>query len=120
MATSRTLGRNLTAEKWESFQFRIRFVFYHGVQIPLPDASLYNPPECKVGIPIALIKQVCALLTTDFFNLIIREYEFSVRELTPIGINKIVSFEFICRVLGHLPVVPVFKHFLNASTNSGT
>ena len=76
MATSHSLGRNLTAEKWESFQFWFRFVPENGVQIHLPDASLYSPPEDKFGIPIALFEVGLLLPTTDFFNLIIQEYKF--------------------------------------------
>ena len=58
--------------------------------------------------------------TTDFFNLIIREYRFLVKELTPITINKIIGFELLCRALGRLPTVTAFKDFFNGSTQSGT
>ncbi|CAI9275929.1 unnamed protein product [Lactuca saligna] len=85
MATAHSLGRDHTTEEWESFQFRFGFVLEHGVQIRFPDASLYNPPEGK-------------------------EYGFSVRELTPIAINKIMGFELLCRALGRLPTVPAFNY----------
>ena len=51
--------------------------------------------------------------TTAFFNLIIHEYGFSMRELTPIAINKIVGFELLYHSLGHQPTVPGFKHFFS-------
>ncbi|CAI9262445.1 unnamed protein product [Lactuca saligna] len=120
MAVARSLGRDLTTEEWESSEFRFGFIPKHRVQIPLPDASLYSPPKGKVDIPIALFKAGLHFPTTNFFNLIIREYVFSVRELTPITINKIVGFELIHRALGRLPTVLTFKHFFNASTQSGT
>ncbi|CAI9281582.1 unnamed protein product [Lactuca saligna] len=116
MGTSHSLGRNFTAEEWKYFQFQFRFVPEHGVQIPLPDATLYSPPEGKVGIPITLLDVGLRLPTTDFFNLIIREYGFLVRELTPIAINKIVGFELLFRALGCLATIPAFKHFFNATT----
>ena len=81
---------------------------------------LYIPPEGKVGILIALFEAGLRLPTTNFFNLIIHEYGFSVRELTLISINKVVGFELLCRALGCQPTVPAFKYFFNASTQSGT
>ena len=53
MATARPFGRELTVEECESFQFQFGFVPERGFQIPLPNASLYSPPEVKVGILIA-------------------------------------------------------------------
>ncbi|CAI9267762.1 unnamed protein product [Lactuca saligna] len=78
MATVCFLGRDLTTEEWESFEFRFGFVPEHGVQIPIPDASLYNPPEGKGGIPVALFEAVLHFPTTNFFNLIIHEYGFTI------------------------------------------
>ncbi|CAI9263255.1 unnamed protein product [Lactuca saligna] len=88
------------------------WVFFskHGVQIPLPEASLYSPPKGIFVIPITLFEAAKRLPSTDFFNLIIWEYRFSVRELTAIAINKIVGFELICRALGGLPNVPAFNY----------
>ncbi|CAI9262989.1 unnamed protein product [Lactuca saligna] len=120
MATSHFLGRNITVEEWESIQFQFRVVPEHRVQIPFLDASLYSPPKDKFRIPIALFEAGLCLPTTDLFNLIIREYGFSVRELTPIAINKIVDFELLFRVVDRLPTIPAFKHFFNASTHSRT
>ncbi|CAI9285315.1 unnamed protein product [Lactuca saligna] len=111
---------DLIVEEWESFQFRFGFVAEYGVQIPLSDASLYSPPEGKFGIPIALFKAGICLPTTNFFNLIIREYGFSVREMTLISMNKIVGFELLCRALGRLPTILAFKYFFNASTQLET
>ncbi|CAI9297291.1 unnamed protein product [Lactuca saligna] len=91
-----------------------------GVQIPLPDASLYSPPKGKVIILIALFEAGLRFPTTYFFNLIIREYGFSVRELTPIAIKTIMGFELLCHALSLLPTVPTFKYFFNASTQSRT
>ncbi|CAH1416228.1 unnamed protein product [Lactuca virosa] len=108
MGTTRSLGRDLTTEEWESFEFRFRFVPEHGVQIPLLDASLYSPPEGKVGIPIALFEAGLRFPTTNLFNLIVREYGFSMRELTPIAINKIVCFELLCRALYKSPLFSGF------------
>ncbi|CAI9290773.1 unnamed protein product [Lactuca saligna] len=116
MDATRSLGRDLTFEEWEYFEFRFGFIPEHNVQIPLPDASLYSPPKGKNGIPIALFDVGLRLTTIDFFNQIIREYRFSVRDLTHIAINKIVGFDLLCRALGRLPTVPNFKHFFNAST----
>ncbi|CAI9283956.1 unnamed protein product [Lactuca saligna] len=120
MATARSLVRYHTTKELESFMFSIGFVPDHGIQIPLPDASLYSTPEGKVGIPITLFEAGLRSPTTDFFNLIIREYGFSVREMTLIAINKIVGFELLYRALGHQPTVPAFRYFFNASTQSGT
>ncbi|CAI9275930.1 unnamed protein product [Lactuca saligna] len=109
IATAHSLGRDHTTEEWESFQFRFGFVLEHGVQIPFLDASLYNPPEGKVSILIALFEAGLRLPTIDFFNLIIHECGFFVRDLTPIAINKIMGFELLCRALGRLPTVPAFN-----------
>ncbi|CAI9289784.1 unnamed protein product [Lactuca saligna] len=117
MASDHPSGRDLTAEEWESFQFRFGLISEQGVQIPLPDASLYSPPDGKVGILIALSEAGLRLPTIDFFNLIICEYGFFVRELTPIAI---LGFELLCRALGRQPTVPTFKNSFNASTQSGT
>ena len=116
MATTCALGTDLITEEWESFVFRFGFVAEHGVQIPLPYASHYSLPKGKVSIPIALFEAGLCLPTIDFFNLMIREYEFLVRELTPITINKIVDFELLYRALGRLPTILDFKHIFNAST----
>ncbi|CAI9299511.1 unnamed protein product [Lactuca saligna] len=82
--------------------------------------SLYSPLEVKVEIPIALFEAGLHLPTTNFFNLIISEYGFSVRELTPIAINNIVGLELLYRAPRRQPIFPTFKHFFNASTQSGT
>ncbi|CAI9263906.1 unnamed protein product [Lactuca saligna] len=120
LASAHPLGRELTAEEWESFQLRFGFVSEHGVQIPFPDASLYSPPEGKVSTLIALFEAGLCFPIMDFFNLSIREYGLSVMELTPITIYKIVGFELLCRALGHHQTVLMFKHFFNASNQSGT
>ncbi|CAI9267942.1 unnamed protein product [Lactuca saligna] len=78
MASSHSLGRNLTAEEYESFQFRFGFVPEHDVQIPLSDVSPYSPPEGKFEILIVLFEIDLSFPTTEFFNLNIRENEFSV------------------------------------------
>ncbi|CAI9281482.1 unnamed protein product [Lactuca saligna] len=60
------------------------------------------------------------LPTTDFFNRIIREYGYSLRELARIAINKIMGFEALFRILCYFTTVSTFKYFFNASTQSGT
>ncbi|CAI9282249.1 unnamed protein product [Lactuca saligna] len=117
MASSRSMRRNL--KKWETFQFRFRFVPKHDVQILLSNASLYNPLEGNVGILIALFEAGLHFPTTNFFNLIMHEYGISVRELTPIAINKIVGFELLYRAIGCQLNVQAFKHFFNTSTQFG-
>ncbi|CAI9261762.1 unnamed protein product [Lactuca saligna] len=79
---------------------------------PLPDASLYSPPKGKVDNPITLFEAGLFLPTTDFFNLIIWEYEFSVRELSPIAINKIVV-----RTLSRRRGIPTFIHDKKSKNN---
>ncbi|CAI9259324.1 unnamed protein product [Lactuca saligna] len=80
----------------------------------MPNASLYSPPEGKVGILFTLFEAVPRLPNTDFCNLIIREYGFSMRELTPTIINKIMGFELLCCALGRLSTIPSCKDFFIA------
>ncbi|CAI9259200.1 unnamed protein product [Lactuca saligna] len=93
MDSSRSLGRNL---------------------------NVVDPSKGRVEISITLFVVGLRLPTTYFFKLDIREYGFFVRELTPIAINKKVGFKLLCRARGHQLTVLVFKHFFNASTQSGT
>ncbi|CAI9300453.1 unnamed protein product [Lactuca saligna] len=58
MAATRSLGRDITTEEWESFEFQFGLVPEHIVQTPLPDSSLYSPSEGKFDIPIALFEAV--------------------------------------------------------------
>ncbi|CAI9278323.1 unnamed protein product [Lactuca saligna] len=59
---------------------------------------MYSPPEGKFSIPITLFEVGMCLPTTDFFNMIIWEYEFSAV----------------------FPTILTLKHFFNTSTQSGT
>lgn len=47
-----------------------------------------------------------------------RQYGFSMDDLTPYAVNKILGFELVCRVLGVLPQLWAFKAYFNSSTQS--
>ena len=66
-------------------------------------ATICQPPEGKVGVLIMIFEAGLWPPTTDFFDEIMHLYGFSVNDLTPNVINKIVGFEFGCRALGVLP-----------------
>ncbi|CAI9263030.1 unnamed protein product [Lactuca saligna] len=120
MVSAHPLGRELTFEELESFQFQFGFFPKHSVQIPLPNALLFSPPYGKVSIPISLFEVGLCLPTMDFFNLIIHEYGFSVTKQTLVSINEIVGYKLLYHALFHQSTVPAFKYFFNASTHSGT
>ena len=46
-------------------------------------------------------------------------YGFSIDELTPSVVNKIIGFELISQSLGCIPNFWVFSYFLYLTTNSG-
>ncbi|CAI9272063.1 unnamed protein product [Lactuca saligna] len=72
--------------------------------IPAKGASIYNCPQGIVGVSIPLFEAGLRLPTSNFFDMIVHHYGFSVDELTPNAVNKIVCFELIFRK--SLNVVP--------------
>lgn len=70
---------------------------------PRKGALIFQPAKGKVGVPIPIIKAGLRLPTTDFFDKIMRQYDFSVDDLTPNVVNKIIGFELACGALGVLP-----------------
>ncbi|CAI9297349.1 unnamed protein product [Lactuca saligna] len=62
--------------------------------------SIYDSPQEKVGFTIPLFEAGIRLLTSGFFNMIVDHYGFSIDELTPSVVNKIIDFEPIFRSLG--------------------
>lgn len=68
---------------------------------------------------MSIFEAVLRLLISDFFDEVMHEYGFSVDDLTPNTVNKIVGFELNCQALGILPQLRDFQTFFNSSTQSG-
>lgn len=66
-------------------------------------ATIHQPPLGKVGVSVPIFEAVLRLSTTDFFDEIMCFYGFSVDDLTPNAINKIIGFKLACRGLGVFP-----------------
>ncbi|CAI9276800.1 unnamed protein product [Lactuca saligna] len=82
-------------------------------------SSIYDCPLGKVAIPIPLFKVGLCLLMSEFFDMIVHHYDFSVDELTLSAVNKIAGFEMICRSLGCIPIFWVFSYFFYSTMSSG-
>lgn len=72
----------------------------------------------KLGFLFLCLKQSCAYRHRIFFNMIVQHYGFTVDELTPSTVNKIVCFELISRTLGRVPTFWVYSYFFCLTTNS--
>ena len=68
----------------------------HGVQFSKKGAIIYQSPTWKVGVLVLIFEEGLRLPISDFINEVMREYGFSVDELTPNFVNKIVGFELAC------------------------
>lgn len=75
----------------------------HGMQFPREGAVIFQPPEGKVGVLILIFEAGRRLPTSDFFDEIMHQYDFSMEDLTPNAVNKIVGFKLACRTRGVLP-----------------
>ena len=100
-------------------QEQFGFLLEHGVMIPVKGSSIYDYSRGKVEVPVPLFEVVLRLPTSDFFDMIVHHYDFSVDELTLSAVNKIVGFKLICRSLGCIPTFCVFSYFFCASTKFG-
>ncbi|CAI9296456.1 unnamed protein product [Lactuca saligna] len=89
-----------TVEDFRPLQEQFCFLSEHGVMIPAKGSSIYDYPRGKVGVPFPLFEAGLCMLTSDFFDMIVHHYDFSIDELTPSVVNKIVGFELICWSLG--------------------
>ncbi|CAI9290262.1 unnamed protein product [Lactuca saligna] len=111
-------GRVPTVEEFQLLQDHFGFLPKHGVMIPKRGVSIYDCPQEKVGVPIPLFKVRLRVPTSNFFNMIVDHYGFSVDELTSSAINSIVGFELVCRSLGCIPTFWVFSFYFCSTTNS--
>ncbi|CAI9283792.1 unnamed protein product [Lactuca saligna] len=93
-------GIVLNVEEFQLLQDRFGFLLEHGVMISAKGLLIHDCPQGKVGVLIPLFEEVLRLPTSNFFNMIVDQYGFSIDELTPSTVNKIVDFELICRSLG--------------------
>ena len=80
---------------------------------------MYDRPPGKVGVPIPSFEEGLRLPTSDFSDMIVQHYGFTVNELTSSAVNKIIGFELICRSLGRVSTFWVFSFFFCSTTNSG-
>lgn len=63
------------------------------MEYPRKGDIITHPPEGKVEVPIPIFEVGLQLPMTDFFDDVIHQYGFSVNDLTPNVVNKIVSFK---------------------------
>ena len=112
-------GRVPTVEEFQLLHDRFVFLTEHDVMILAKGVPIHDYPQGKVGVPIPLFEAGLRLPISDFFNMIVDHYGFSVDELTPIAVNKIIGFELICRYLGCIPTFWVFSYFFCSTMNSG-
>lgn len=112
-------GRVPTVEEFWLLQENFGFLRKHGVMITTKGSSIFDCPRGKVVVLVPLFEAGLRLPTSDFFDMIVYHYGFSVDKLTPNVINKIVGFELICQSLDYIPTYWVFRYFFCASTNSG-
>lgn len=89
--------------EFASLQERFGFLTEHGVEYPRKGAIITHPSQGKVRVPIPIFEAGLRLPMTNFFDDIMCQYGFSVDNLTPNTVYKIVDFEMACRALGVLP-----------------
>ena len=70
-------------EEFESLQFRFGFMPEHGVQFSSEGFTIYQPPVRKMGIIVAIFEARFRLTVSGFFDEVMREYDFSIHDLTP-------------------------------------
>lgn len=107
MASIRS-GIDPTPKEFESIQFWFGFMPEHGIQFLSEGSTIYQPPVEKISILLAIFEVRFHLPVFDFFSEVIREYGFSVHDLTSNSVDKIVGFKLGCRALS---VVPHFQAF---------
>lgn len=90
----------------------------HEVQFLQEGAINYQPSTWKVGVPVSIFEAGFLLPISYFFDEVMQEYNFSVHDLTPNGVNKIVRFVLACRALGVLPQFRAFQYFFSSYTQS--
>lgn len=117
METSDT-GIDPMPNEFYSLQARFGFLPKHGAQYPPRGVHLSHSSEGKVGVTIPTFDVGLQLPTIEFFDEIMSQYGFSIDDMTPNVINKIVGFEMACRTLGVVPQFWDFKYFFNSSTQS--
>lgn len=71
------------------------------------------------GRRLPIIEAGLRLPMTDFFDVIMCQYGFSVDNLTPNTVNKNVGFELTCQAFGVLPQFWAFKGYFNSSIEFG-
>ena len=106
-----------SSAKFKRLQDRYGFLPTHGVQIPVAGSVMNLPPVGKVGIPLKVFDAGFRLPITNFQRDILARYGASIQFLSPNAINKMVGFEMLCRSLGFLPDIYLFKHFFKFSSS---
>ena len=82
-----------------------------GVEFPLPDSMILSPPPGNVGVYLKTLNAGLHLFLTDFQEELLQKNGCSIQMLTPNVVNKVVTFEMICRANGVVPDCFVFKFF---------
>ncbi len=103
--------------EFKKLQDRYGFLPTHGVQIPVAGSVMNLPPVGKVGIPLKVFDAGFRLPITIFQRDVLAHYGASIQFLSPNAINKMVGFEMLCRSLGFLPDIYLFKHFFKFSSS---
>ncbi len=106
-----------TPDQFKELQDRYGFLPNHGVQFPLPGSSISLPPSGKLGVHRKVFDAGFRLPITDFQRDILMQYGANVQFLSPNAVNKMVGFEMLCRALGFLSDVRLFKHFFKFSSS---
>ncbi|CAI9260281.1 unnamed protein product [Lactuca saligna] len=112
-------GRALTVEQFQLLQEQFGFLPELGVIISMKGSSIYDFSQRKVGVPVPLFEAGLHLPMYDFFDIIVHHCDFSVDELTPSVVNKIMGFELIYGSPGCIPTCWVFSYFFCMYTNFG-
>ncbi|CAI9279681.1 unnamed protein product [Lactuca saligna] len=82
-----------------------------GVDFPSPGSSIMSPPPGKVRVYLKTLNARLRLPLTDFQEEVLQKDCCSIQMLTPNAVNKVVSFEMICRANHILPNYFIFKYF---------
>ena len=112
------MGSSSTA--FRKLQDRYGFLPSHGVEIPVPGSAINLPPPGKVGIPLKLFDAGLRLPMTRFQQEVSSHYGASIQFLSPNAINKMAGFEMLCRALGFLPDLLLFRYFFKFSSSGSS
>ncbi|KAI3751906.1 hypothetical protein L2E82_22999 [Cichorium intybus] len=109
MSSSSGVGSD--SRYYDSLVARYGFQPEDGVEVPTDEAIFSFPPAGKIGMYLKHFEVGYRLPTSDFFMEVHDHYHVHVHQLVPNGVNKVIAFELLSRVVHLEPDLYVFRHF---------